>query len=139
KLELYPKGYATGYNKGISLYLFLVDFTDLINGKKLYVEYELRVRNLLNKKDATRMGRGWYVNTEHNRGIPNLLSLSDLHNSEKGFKIDDKVIVEVKLNLMVLDVHCLWISREANKAAHELVYHESVCLCNGMGIIPSRT
>ncbi|KAL9273266.1 MATH domain and coiled-coil domain-containing protein [Drosera capensis] len=102
KLELYPKGNARGYNKGISLYLFLVDFTDLINGKKLYVEHELRVRNLQNQKDATSIARGWYTNTNHNWGISNLLSLSDLHNSKKGFKIDDKMIVEVKLNLMVL-------------------------------------
>ncbi|KAL9263494.1 MATH domain and coiled-coil domain-containing protein [Drosera capensis] len=102
KLQLYPRGYGAGYNKAISLYLFLVDFTDLINGKKLYVEHELRVRNLQNQKDATRMAGGWYINTGHNWGVANLLSLSDLHNSKKGFKIDDKVIVEVKLNLMVL-------------------------------------
>ncbi|KAL9259607.1 MATH domain and coiled-coil domain-containing protein [Drosera capensis] len=102
KLQIHPEGHKAGYNKGISLYLCLVDFTDLNNGKKLYVDQELRVRNLRNQKDVSRIARAWYTNSAHNWGISNLLSLSDLNSPEKGFKIDEKVIVEVKLNLMML-------------------------------------
>ncbi|GAB2267613.1 hypothetical protein Dimus_002595 [Dionaea muscipula] len=102
RLQIYPRGWGAGQGKSLSLYLSLVDFADLTNGKKLYVEKELSVKNLQNHKDATKTSRGWFTKSSHCWGISNLLSVSDLRNANKGFKVDDKVIVEVKLNLMML-------------------------------------
>ncbi|GAB4838848.1 hypothetical protein Ancab_039861 [Ancistrocladus abbreviatus] len=51
KLRVYPKGYGTQKDKSLSLYLELAQRNDLTAGNKLYVEYELRMKNQLNGED----------------------------------------------------------------------------------------
>ncbi|KAL9259608.1 MATH domain and coiled-coil domain-containing protein [Drosera capensis] len=90
ELVLNPRGFGPARRKSLSLFLNLVDFSDLTNGRKLLVEKTLRVKNQLNGEDASESTCGWYTKAMHCSGTCHLLSVSDLHNANKGFKVEDQ-------------------------------------------------
>ncbi|GAB2218145.1 hypothetical protein Droror1_Dr00001363 [Drosera rotundifolia] len=102
ELRIYPRGFGAALRTSLSLFLNLVDFSDLTNGRKLFVEKTLRVKNQLNREDASDSTCSWYTKAKHSKGTVHLLSVSDLHNANKGFKVEDQVIVEVELTLIML-------------------------------------
>ncbi|KAL9254570.1 MATH domain and coiled-coil domain-containing protein [Drosera capensis] len=108
ELIIHPRGFGGAQGKSLSLFLNLVDCSDLIKGIKLFVGKTLRVKNQLNEDDVSVSTCGWYTNAKPCKGISHLLSVSDLHNANKGFKVEDQVIVEVELNLIMLmnDIRC---------------------------------
>ncbi|GMH18156.1 hypothetical protein Nepgr_019997 [Nepenthes gracilis] len=109
KLKLAPKGHASGLHKSLSASLVLNDATDLTNGKKVYVEHELRLKNFQGPQDTdiARITRAWYSRSNGCEwGTDNLISLSELHDPSKGFLLEDKLILEVKLNLVFLMSDC---------------------------------
>ncbi|GAB4856319.1 hypothetical protein Ancab_040479 [Ancistrocladus abbreviatus] len=101
-LRMYPRGHGPGFEKSISIYLHLCDFSDLRNGRRLYITMELRAKNLMNEPDATQTVFACYNISSYASGHCDLVALSDLHNSEKGFKLDDMLILEVELKQQYL-------------------------------------
>ncbi|GAB4856357.1 hypothetical protein Ancab_040484 [Ancistrocladus abbreviatus] len=97
RLQMHPKGWGKALGKGLSLYLCLMNSSDLTNGRKLFVHMELRLKNMKNEPDKVETVVGCYTSFATIWGSNYLASLSDVHNSEKGFKLDDQLIVEVEL------------------------------------------
>ncbi|GAB4852795.1 hypothetical protein Ancab_040559 [Ancistrocladus abbreviatus] len=102
RLLMYPGGYGSGEGNNLSLYLSLIDFSDLTNGRKLFAKIELRLKNLRNDPHRSQTISIWYTRSSSSWGHDKVASLSDLHNSEKGFKLDDKVIAEVEVKQLYL-------------------------------------
>ncbi|KAL9254006.1 MATH domain and coiled-coil domain-containing protein [Drosera capensis] len=102
ELEIYPKGWGEGKRKSLTLFLNLLDCSDLTGGKKLYVDTTVRIINQLCEELMEDSISGWYTKECDGIAAIHLLSLSDLHNKDKGFKMDDQVIVEVEFKLVML-------------------------------------
>lgn len=52
RIQIHPRGWGTLVNSGLSLYLIPDDTSDLTNGRKFFVQVELRIKNLQNLGDA---------------------------------------------------------------------------------------
>ncbi|GAB2218057.1 hypothetical protein Droror1_Dr00001274 [Drosera rotundifolia] len=52
RLQIHPRGWGTLLNSGLLLYLIPDDTSDLTNGRKFFVQVELRIKNLQNLGDA---------------------------------------------------------------------------------------
>ncbi|GAB4852802.1 hypothetical protein Ancab_040562 [Ancistrocladus abbreviatus] len=102
KLLIHPRGFGSGKGKSLSMFLVLIDFSDLTNGRKLHARMELRLKNLRSGPHSSQIISAWYTRSFFSWGHDNVASLCDLHNLEKGFKIDDKLIVEVELKQLYL-------------------------------------
>ncbi|KAL9254004.1 MATH domain and coiled-coil domain-containing protein [Drosera capensis] len=102
ELEIYPQGWGAGKRESLTLFLSLLDFSDLTGGKKLYVDTTVRIINQLSEEHEEDSISGWYSKECSSICAIHLLSLSDLHNKDKGFKMDDQVIVEVEFKLVML-------------------------------------
>ncbi|KAL9252085.1 MATH domain and coiled-coil domain-containing protein [Drosera capensis] len=102
ELEIYPQGWGEGKRKSLTLFLNLLDSSDLTGGKKLYVDTTVRIINQLCEEHKEDSISGWYTKECDGIAAIDLLSLSDLHNKDKGFKMDDQVIVEVEFKLVML-------------------------------------
>ncbi|GAB4852012.1 hypothetical protein Ancab_040539 [Ancistrocladus abbreviatus] len=102
ELWVHPKGHGMGLGNSLSLYLRLKDLDDLINGRKLFVHAELRLKNVRNEPDRTGTIVVWYTSSAPSWGHDKVALLSDLHDPQKGFKLDDKLIVEVEFKHLYL-------------------------------------
>ncbi|KAL5722321.1 hypothetical protein ACHQM5_005857 [Ranunculus cassubicifolius] len=97
KILLYPKGYDTGKENSISLYLHLADSgTALQDGEEILLEFTLRVVdqvNIKHKENGTNTSLNALVNSW---GWPEFLSFIEL-NSSTGFVVDDVMILEAEV------------------------------------------
>ncbi|XP_050211398.1 BTB/POZ and MATH domain-containing protein 6-like [Mercurialis annua] len=97
-LEVHPKGGSRAEGKSLSLYLRLEDDE---NGRKLYAEFMLRVRNQFEGKH-----REWKAQhdfkSKYGWGYPYFISLSDLNDKSKGFIHNNNLIVEVEIQAMTV-------------------------------------
>ncbi|KAI8024625.1 Ubiquitin carboxyl-terminal hydrolase 13 [Camellia lanceoleosa] len=101
KLCLYPKGNGTSEGKDLSVFLQLADSKNLPSERKLYAEYKLRVKNQINMKHFERgVATYWFSASVQTVGYPNFMSLNDLNNAGKGFKVNDAVIIEAQIMLL---------------------------------------
>ncbi|GAB4856358.1 hypothetical protein Ancab_040485 [Ancistrocladus abbreviatus] len=101
KLEMFSRGHGKALGKSLALFLTLLDSSNITNGRRLFVDGELRVKNLKNEPDKTSKLNETYDKLNTCWGDC-LISLSDLHNPNKGFKLNDTLIVEVELKHMHL-------------------------------------
>ncbi|KAL9272608.1 MATH domain and coiled-coil domain-containing protein [Drosera capensis] len=102
ELKIYPHGWGAGKGESLTLFLSLIDLSNLTRGKKLYVHTTMRIINQLGEEHEEASICCWYTKEDYSFGAIHLLSLSDLHNKDKGFKMDDQVIVEVEFKLVML-------------------------------------
>ncbi|GAB4838994.1 hypothetical protein Ancab_028524 [Ancistrocladus abbreviatus] len=104
KLNVNPRGYKLHKGKSLSLYLFFTGQRELTAGSKLYIEYEMRVKNQLNFEDQSKTGTRSleYADEVACAGIVDLIPISDLHNPSKGFVMDDVIILEVCIKRLFL-------------------------------------
>ncbi|GAB4830652.1 hypothetical protein Ancab_040193 [Ancistrocladus abbreviatus] len=105
KLVMYPRGCGKNWGKSLALFLVLLDCSDVTDGRKLYVNMEIHLKNLRNEPDITEKIIACYQVSSASWGI-NLILLRDLHNPEKGFKLDDKLILEIEVKHMYLMDEC---------------------------------
>ncbi|KAI7989772.1 MATH domain and coiled-coil domain-containing protein [Camellia lanceoleosa] len=97
-LCLYPKGSSEERDKYLSLYLGLYNGEEFPPERKLYAHYSLCIRNQHNGKHKKFTGGNWFSATsDFTYGDSTLLSLTDLHDSSKGFLVNDTLIVECKV------------------------------------------
>ncbi|GAB4836866.1 hypothetical protein Ancab_001781 [Ancistrocladus abbreviatus] len=102
KLCLYPKGHLTGKDKYLSLYLYLEDAADLISGTKLYVDFDLSIRDQNNGGEHKRSVGFWFNSDKDHQGFDDFLPLPELNNPLKGYKADDNVFIEATIKEMFL-------------------------------------
>ncbi|GAB4856331.1 hypothetical protein Ancab_040480 [Ancistrocladus abbreviatus] len=105
ELVMYPRGWRENWGKSLALFLVLLDCSDLTRGRKLYVNLEIRLKNLRNETDITEKMITYYGVSCNSWGI-NLIPLSDLHNPDRGFKVDDRLFVEVEVKHVYLMDEC---------------------------------
>ncbi|GAB4839260.1 hypothetical protein Ancab_039881 [Ancistrocladus abbreviatus] len=95
-LCVYPKGAGDQKGKYLSLYLHLVQGNDLTAGNKLYVEYEMRMKNQLNGEDRIWTFRYPFVKSTNGYGLGGFVPISDLCIPSKGLVMDDVMLLEVR-------------------------------------------
>ncbi|XP_050209543.1 uncharacterized protein LOC126660218 [Mercurialis annua] len=100
-IKIYPKGDEEAEGKSLSIYLVLKDDATFKHGRKLYAEYMLRVRNQFEGEHLEFEGHsefeswtGW--------GYSDIMSLSDLNDTSKGFIHKNTLIVEVEIQAMTV-------------------------------------
>ncbi|GAB2275097.1 hypothetical protein Dimus_009863 [Dionaea muscipula] len=83
--------------KNISIFLNLGGDSNLTTGgQKVYVEYEITLKDQLGKNDdIKRCATRWFQANGGAWGYPAFLSLSDLKDPTKGYLLKDELIVEV--------------------------------------------
>ncbi|KAL2926643.1 Ubiquitin carboxyl-terminal hydrolase 12, partial [Bienertia sinuspersici] len=91
ELHLYPKGGSKAKGKHLSLFIALDNANMLTNERKLYTQYNLRIK----KQDG--QGVDHTENRSDNWGYISFISISDLYNTSKGFLVNDTLIVELKV------------------------------------------
>ncbi|GAB4838749.1 hypothetical protein Ancab_028292 [Ancistrocladus abbreviatus] len=102
KLCLYPKGNLRGKDKYLSLYLYLVDATDLTDGRKLYADFVLSIKDQLNDSDHEKSVGFWFDSGKDHEGFDDFLPLTELNNPLKGYKANGTVIIATTINEMFL-------------------------------------
>ncbi|GAB4838755.1 hypothetical protein Ancab_028298 [Ancistrocladus abbreviatus] len=100
KLCLYPKGNLRGKDKYFSLYLYLVDATDLTGGRKLYVDFVLSIKDQLTGSNYEKSVAFWFDSKKDHEGFDEFLPLTELNNPHKGYKTDGTVIIAATINEM---------------------------------------
>ncbi|GAB2264011.1 hypothetical protein Droror1_Dr00026145 [Drosera rotundifolia] len=88
-LLLHPQGNGIGAGQYVSLFLILKDLWDLTNGKKLYVEYELCIKNQAGYSDFKSKCRAWFHSSVPSWGFSTFLALDVLRNPTFGYLKDD--------------------------------------------------
>ncbi|GAB2275089.1 hypothetical protein Dimus_009856 [Dionaea muscipula] len=95
KLEMCPQGDARVKGKNISIFLSFGDDSKLtIGGGKIFVEFEIILKDQLGSNDIKRSGRRWFQANGGAWGYPAFLSLSDLKDPTKGYLLKDELIIE---------------------------------------------
>ncbi|GAB4838863.1 hypothetical protein Ancab_039863 [Ancistrocladus abbreviatus] len=102
KLNVCPRGSGAQKGKSLSLYLALTQLHDLTAGNKLYVEYELRVKNQLNGEDRTGIFKHPFEKSAKNWGRTSFVPISDLSIPTKGLVMDDLIVLEVYFKQMFM-------------------------------------
>ncbi|GAB4838782.1 hypothetical protein Ancab_028324 [Ancistrocladus abbreviatus] len=102
KLCLYPKGNLRGKNRYLSLYLYLEHANDLIDGRKLYVEFVLSIKDQLTDSDHEKSVGYWFDSDKDHQGFDDFLPLTELNNPLKGYKANGTVIIAATINQMFL-------------------------------------
>ncbi|GAB4838847.1 hypothetical protein Ancab_028387 [Ancistrocladus abbreviatus] len=95
-LCVYPKGNYEGKDKFRSLYLHLVQCNDLTAGNKLYIEFEMGIKDQLNRKDCTVIFQYPFQKSLNSWGRCTFVPISDLLIPYRGLVMDDVVLFEVR-------------------------------------------
>ncbi|GAB4852791.1 hypothetical protein Ancab_016999 [Ancistrocladus abbreviatus] len=107
KLEIYPRGHLTGQGKYLSLYFYLIDHTDLVGGKKLYVDVQLKLKDQLGDGYHEKNVGIWFDSEKDHGGPHDFLELAELNNPTKGYRLDDRVMIEAAVNgMFILEQIC---------------------------------
>ncbi|PIA57555.1 hypothetical protein AQUCO_00600338v1 [Aquilegia coerulea] len=108
KILFYPKGNAScrKKDKSFSLFLDLADAkTMLPSGKKVIVDFKLRVVNQLNENDKEFEATAVHLSASlPNWGLHNFLNLNNLNNST-GYLVNDTCILEAEVSVLGLTSH----------------------------------
>ncbi|GAB2275093.1 hypothetical protein Dimus_009860 [Dionaea muscipula] len=100
-LQMYPRGDWRIKGKNISIYLNLGGDSNLTTGgQKVYVEYEITLKDQLGKNDIKKCATRWFQAGTSSWGWSAFLSLSDLKDPSKGYLLKDELIVEVNIKSM---------------------------------------
>ncbi|XP_055960092.1 uncharacterized protein LOC126661585 [Mercurialis annua] len=97
-LDVHPKGDSRAKGKTLSIFLRLDDDE---NGRKLYAEYMLRVRNQFEGKHRELGGKEEFIG-KGGWGYSNFMSLDDLNDKSKGFIHSNTLIVEAEIQAMTV-------------------------------------
>ncbi|GAB4852779.1 hypothetical protein Ancab_016985 [Ancistrocladus abbreviatus] len=107
KLEMYPRGHLTGQGKYLSLYFYLINRTDLVGGKKLYVDVQLKLKDQLGDGYHEKNVGFWFDSEKDHGGPHDFLELAELNNPTKGYRLDDRVMIEAAINgMFILEQIC---------------------------------
>ncbi|XP_050209018.1 uncharacterized protein LOC126659726 [Mercurialis annua] len=101
-ITVHPKGDSREKDKSLSIFLKLENHASFDNGKKLYVEYMLRVRNQLVGQHRELDGYIKFSSTTSSWGYSKFMSLIDLNDKSKGFLFNNTLIVEVEIQTMTV-------------------------------------
>ncbi|KAE9446153.1 hypothetical protein C3L33_21949, partial [Rhododendron williamsianum] len=99
RLIIYPKGNSRAKGKSLSLFLELVDCKSLATERKVYAEYNLRIRDQILGKHFEMKAEDWFSASCQSFGYSNFLPQRDLNDTKKGFLVKDTVIVDAQIIL----------------------------------------
>ncbi|KAM0007233.1 putative small GTP-binding protein [Helianthus debilis subsp. tardiflorus] len=104
KLSLYPKGFKTGKNTNLSIFLRPHDVGS--DEWKVYAKFKIRVKNQ-NVAGAHKSEEAdhWFCKTAEGWGFPCFMLLSDVHDHRKGFLSNDTLIVEAQISIVGILKH----------------------------------
>ncbi|OMP09155.1 TRAF-like family protein [Corchorus olitorius] len=92
KIGIYPKGFNSEANGGLSALLILVNGGQEYD-KKVYAEYKLMVKDKLGDNLLEHAAKYWFSTSEDSLGWPNFIELKDL----EGLVEDDRLILEAEI------------------------------------------
>ncbi|WCJ18191.1 TRAF-like family protein [Euphorbia peplus] len=91
-----PKGYGKEEGNSLSVFLMLVDGGKLPDDEKVWAEFKLRVLDQRQNNHVEHIVRKWYHKGCYVMGLNQFMPLGDMHQANKGFVLNDNVIVEVE-------------------------------------------
>ncbi|KAM0028775.1 putative ubiquitinyl hydrolase 1 [Helianthus debilis subsp. tardiflorus] len=98
KLSLFPKGFDSGKDTHLSIFLNVHDTAAFPNDWKVYAKFKIRVKSQATKNDIEKETDNWFCNSVDNWGFPTMMmTLSQLNKSENGFLLNDDLTVEVEI------------------------------------------
>ncbi|CAK9152274.1 unnamed protein product [Ilex paraguariensis] len=99
KILVYPKGNGSEEGKSLSVFLNLADCESLPTKRKLFAEFSLWVKDRVNGKHSEIKGGSWFCDLHKSSGF-DAISLTDVHDTTKGFTVLDSLVVEVQIHVM---------------------------------------
>ncbi|KAI3675348.1 hypothetical protein L1987_84937 [Smallanthus sonchifolius] len=108
KLSLYPKGFKTGKNTNLSIFLRPHDVGSGSQSDewKIYAKFKIRVKNhKAGGAHKSEEADHWFCKTADGWGFPCFMLLSDLHDYKNGFLSNDTLIVEAKILIVGILKH----------------------------------
>ncbi|KAK3207057.1 hypothetical protein Dsin_021103 [Dipteronia sinensis] len=96
KLNLCLKGYKSGKDKYLSLFIWLQDCEKLVPKEKVYAKYKLRILDHSQVKTIEKTDSKWF-DTKEGWGFHNLIPLKELSN---GYLGKDTLTVEVEFDVI---------------------------------------
>ncbi|KAI3770001.1 hypothetical protein L6452_01119 [Arctium lappa] len=108
KLSLYPKGFKTGKNTHLSIFLrphedgsgsgSNTGIGSQSDDWRVYAKFMIRVKNQeAGGTHENKEAEHWFCSTADGWGFPCFMLLSDVHDSKKGFLFDDTLVVEAQI------------------------------------------
>ncbi|GAB2209673.1 hypothetical protein Drorol1_Dr00026894 [Drosera rotundifolia] len=98
KLILHPKGNGSGTDKFITLFWAPHDESFDADGRQLYADFELCLRNHLESGNGIKRTSVWFCEACLSFGSKEFVSISDVCDPLKGFLANDALTVEVILH-----------------------------------------
>ncbi|KAJ0935353.1 putative ubiquitinyl hydrolase 1 [Helianthus annuus] len=99
-LELYPEGNNIGEGTHLSIYLAVHDAASFADGWKVYAKFKICVKSEDAENDMEGECDAWFHNSALGWGFPSLILLSELIDPEKGYLLNDNLIVKVDISVM---------------------------------------
>ncbi|KAJ4846327.1 hypothetical protein Tsubulata_005918 [Turnera subulata] len=96
KLLIYPKGNKLSAGKHLSVYLYLQNSGAISIDRKVLAHYKLRLKNNVTGKHQEFTGKTWFDAKSSTWGWYNFISLSELQNKEKGYLVNDSIVIEAE-------------------------------------------
>ena len=110
-LLLFPRGNHTAQNSGLSLYLAVADSDDGELTQRS-ASFALSVISQKNAQLTVRKEARHTFTTEQNDwGFTTFMNLADLLNPDKGFIVNNTVVIKVEVNVTMLDEDMIYDSR----------------------------
>ncbi|KAF6176772.1 hypothetical protein GIB67_020494 [Kingdonia uniflora] len=101
KTIVYPKGRDSGKYNSISLYIMAADMEIISPGGKLFIKYQLWLKNQINsRKDVLFNASTWTSFPKIYYGWQKFIDLKALHDDAKGFLLNDTCIVEAEITVL---------------------------------------
>ncbi|KAK2970289.1 hypothetical protein RJ640_021192 [Escallonia rubra] len=99
-LSMYPRGDQKAKKNYLSLFLCLANTQSLPLGRKVYVEYKLRIKNRLGFKDYEKAGHECVYTKVTKLGFSDFIQLGEVYDEYKGFLLNGSMIIEGEITVI---------------------------------------
>ncbi|KAL7585240.1 hypothetical protein Lser_V15G46162 [Lactuca serriola] len=96
KIKLYPKGQGAGKGTNLSIFLQVHNSKLLPDGWTAYAKYNFRAC----KESRWQCSEHWFYKSSASWGYPSFMLLREVVDPEKGFLLDDVLIVEAEISVV---------------------------------------
>ncbi|KAK3000939.1 hypothetical protein RJ639_020865 [Escallonia herrerae] len=99
-LSMYPRGDQKVEKNYLSLFLCLANTQSLPLGRKVYLEYKLRIKNQLGFQHYEKAGHECVYPKVTKLGFSEFIQLGEVYDESKGFLFNGSVIIEGEITVM---------------------------------------
>ncbi|KAK3012860.1 hypothetical protein RJ639_010259 [Escallonia herrerae] len=101
KLSIYPKGDGkVRRQQCLSMFLGLANTDSLPAGRKMYVEYKLRIKNKRGDKDHEKEGHEWLSEKVTKMGFSDFIEVGHIYDDSKGWLFNNGMDIEGEIKII---------------------------------------